>query len=586
MNKSFPYLVGLGVALVCLVLAGLAGSADGAALAAGQSAGGQAKAELPTKPYLQAKPEDVLRWRQMKFGMFIHWGPVSLVGTEIGWSRGGPRRGTGGTGEIPLDVYDNLYKKFNPVRFDAAEWVEIAKAAEMRYMVFTSRHHDGFTNFDSQVTDYKITSPQSPYRKDLVKQLADACHQGGLAWGVYYSQPDWHHPDYRTPNHARYVKYLHEQVRELMANYGRVDVLFFDGLGGSAKDWDAENLFRSIRTLQPHVVINDRCGLAADYDTPEQRVGAMQTSRPWETCMTIGDQWAWKPNDRIKSLKQCLQTLVRVVGGDGNLLFNVGPMPDGRIEPRQVERLREMGQWLRQYGQSLYGTRGGPFPRTGSIAATCKDRTVYVHLLDPRIAPVVLPPIDKKIVSSRVLTGGTVAVKQTAESIEISVPAADRKDIDTIVVLELDGPAAEVKPGRLASDSLGAGKKARASNVFQNMVDEYGPQRAFDDDPETRWATDAGTRQAWLEVDLGEPRSIDRVRICESYAPRVERFELQAKQGDAWTTFHRGTQIGEDCLLKFPPVTARVFRLNVLQATEGPTIWEFQLLQARKPGNP
>jgi alpha-L-fucosidase len=245
-----------------------------------------------------------------------------------------------------------------------------------------------------------------------------------------------------------------------------------------------------------------------------------------------------------------------------------------------------MGQWLRQYGESIYGTRGGPFPRTASIAATYRDRTIYVHLLDARIAPAVLPPIDKKIVSSRVLTGGTAAVKQTAESIEVSVPTADRKEIDTIVVLELNGPAAEVKLGRLASDSLGAGKKARASNVFQNMVDEYGPQRAFDDDPETRWATDAGTHQAWLEVDLGEPRSIDRVRICESYAPRVERFELQAKQGDAWTTFHRGAQIGEDCLIRFPAVTARVFRLNILQATEGPTIWEFQLFAAPKAAKP
>ena len=148
--------------------------------------------------YLQAKPEDIARWRQLKFGMFIHWGPVSLQGTEIGWSRGGERRGVGGTGEVPVEVYDNLYKKFNPVKFDAKEWVEIAKATGMNYMVFTTRHHDGFSMFDSKYTDYKITSPNSPYGKDIVKQLADACHAGGLTWGIYYSQPDWHHPDYMT----------------------------------------------------------------------------------------------------------------------------------------------------------------------------------------------------------------------------------------------------------------------------------------------------------------------------------------------------------------------------------------------------
>jgi alpha-L-fucosidase len=205
-----------------------------AARAEDRAPGKTAAVVKEAKPFLHASPEDVAKWRELKFGLFVHWGPVSLKGTEIGWSRGGPRRGTGGTGEIPLEVYDNLYKKFNPVKFDAKEWTGIAKDAGMRYMVFTSRHHDGFTMFDSKVTDYKITSPESPYRKDVVRQLADACHEGDLKFGLYYSQPDWHHPDYRTPDHGRYVKYLHEQVRELMTNYGRVDVLFFDGLGGSA----------------------------------------------------------------------------------------------------------------------------------------------------------------------------------------------------------------------------------------------------------------------------------------------------------------------------------------------------------------
>ena len=212
-----------------------------------------ARADEPAKPeaaqqtekgYLQAKPEDIARWRDLKFGMFIHWGPVSLQGTEIGWSRGGERRGVGGTGEVPLAVYDNLYKKFNPLKFDPKEWVEIAKSAGMNYMVLTTRHHDGFTMFDSKYTDYKITSPESPYRKDIVKQLSDACHAGGITWGIYYSQPDWHHPDYMTANHDNYLKYMHGQVEELLTNYGRTDMLFFDGLGGDAKRWDAENLLR------------------------------------------------------------------------------------------------------------------------------------------------------------------------------------------------------------------------------------------------------------------------------------------------------------------------------------------------------
>lgn len=386
---------------------------------------------------LTAPPESIEKWRSWKFGLFIHWGPVSLKGTEIGWSRGGERRGTGGTGTIPVEVYDNLYKEFNPVAFDANEWVRIAQDTGMKYLVFTSRHHDGFTNFESKYTDYKITSPQSPYGKDIVKQLADACHQADLPFGVYYSQPDWHHPDYRTARHDQYLRYMHGQVEELFSNYGRIDVLFFDGLEGTAADWDAHTLIPKIRKLQPWVVINNRCGVPADNDTPEQRVGEMQTDRPWETCMTIGDQWAWKPGDNIKSLKVCVQTLVRVVGGDGNFLFNVGPMPDGRIEPRQVERLHEIGEWLRQYGDSIYGTRGGPFTPGDWGATTRKGNRIFLHLLDPGMEVVNLPAIPQKIVSSSVMTGGEVKVNQSEQGLQVTVPKQDRKDIDTIVVLEL-----------------------------------------------------------------------------------------------------------------------------------------------------
>ena len=286
-------------------------------------------------------------WREARFGLFVHWGPVSLKGTEIGWSRGGERRGYRSRGtEIPVEVYDNLYKQFNPTKFDADAWVATAKAAGMKYLVFTSRHHDGFSEFDTQADDYKITSPDSPFRRDVVKELAAACHRAGLRFGLYYSQPNWHHPDAFTDRHTNYLAFLKTQVRELLTNYGQVDILWFDGLGKSAKDYDGEALNIMARKLQPRILINNRDGLAEDFDTPEQEIGKFQYDRPWESCITICDQWAWKPDDKMKSLQQCLDTLIRCAGGDGNLLFNVGPMPDGRIEPRQVERLKEMGEWL------------------------------------------------------------------------------------------------------------------------------------------------------------------------------------------------------------------------------------------------
>lgn len=515
-------------------------------------------------------------WREARFGMFIHWGPVSLKGTEIGWSRGGERRGRKGTGQIPVEVYDNLYKQFNPVKFNANEWVQLAKDAGMKYFVFTTKHHDGFVNFDSKLTDYKITSPESPFGRDIVAELADACHRAGMRLGFYYSPPDWHHPDYRTENHDRYIEYLHGQLRELCSNYGKVDIVWFDGLGGSAEDWDSEKLFKTIWELQPEAIINNRGGLPGDFDTPEQRVGAFQIDRPWETCMTLCHQWAWRPEDKMKSLRQCIQTLVRAVGGDGNFLFNVGPMPDGRIEPRQAQRLREMGQWLAQYGESIYGTRGGPFKPTPWFASTHKGNLIYLHILDWPQNHVSLPAINRTIVRSSLLTGGEVEVKAGPDGITVAVAERYRREIDTIIVLELDGPAGEIAPVNTPSSSLAFRASSKASNVFRNML-EYAADKAVDDDPATRWATDGGTKQAWLAVDLGEPRTISRAVICEAFPGRVRAFELQYMADGDWRTFHKGTTIGERADLRFSPITARQVRVQILQATEGPTIYEFQL---------
>ncbi len=424
-----------------------------ATLLSGVSAQFIAAQTTESTDYLNAESKDMAWWREARFGMFVHWGPVSLVGTEIGWSRGGERRGWrgGGTGEIPVGIYDTLYQRFNPLEFDAREWVNIARDAGMKYIVFTAKHHDGFSMFDSGLTDYKITN--SPFRRDIARELAEACHEAGLRLGFYYSPPDWHHPDYQTENHARYVEYMHGQVRELCSKYGRVDILWFDSLqispmegsGGEAdyppewaQTWNSRELFRTMRSLQPQILVNNRCGLPEDFDTPEQHIGFFQTGRPWESCITLCRQWAWKPGDDMKSLRECIQTLVRCAGGDGNLLLNVGPMPTGTIEQRQVERLREIGGWLRQYGMSVYNTRGGPFPPGDWGAATQRGDTIFVHLLNvtPGIT-VSLPPLDRNIVSQSLLTGGSARVRQTASATEITIPPSHSNGIDTIVRLVL-----------------------------------------------------------------------------------------------------------------------------------------------------
>lgn len=521
--------------------------------------------------HLRASAEDLRWFENARFGMFIHWGPVSLKGTEIGWSRGGARPGIGGSGKVPIEEYDNLYKRFNPTAFNAREWVALAKAAGMKYLVFTTKHHDGFCMFDSALTEYKISN--SPFKRDVTAELAEACHEAGLKLGFYYSPPDWHHPDYRTPDHARYVEYMHGQLRELCTRYGKVDIIWFDGLNCTAAELESEKLFAMIRGLQPGVLINNRAGLPGDYDTPEQTIGRFQTDRPWESCITIGEQWAYKPNDKIKSREEIIQTLVQCAGGNGNLLLNVGPMPTGEIEPAQAERLREVGRWLKRYGHTIYGTKGGPFAGWPWGASTYKGDQVFLHVFNWPHDLIRLPAGAGRVVSCAALTGGTPKIRRTAETTVLQLPQKSDDPADTIIALKLNRSPAAIGP--IEPKSLAAGKEATASNVFkQNPA--YGPGKAVDGDRTTRWATDAGVKSAWLEIDLGEPAAFNSAMISEEFR-RVRKFELQIKEADAWRTIARGTRMGPSCRLQFDPVTARFVRLNILEASEGPTLWEFNL---------
>ena len=486
-----------------------------------------ANAELPQK----AKPECLQRWREARFGMFIHWGPVSLKETEISWSRANSNPKCPNNGQIPVAVYDNLYKAFNPTKFDAKQWVAVAKAAGMKYMVLTAKHCDGFLLWDSKVDDYNIM--HTPFKRDLCAELAKAAHEAGMGLGWYYSPMDWRNPDCRNAKNAAFVKRMQAELTELLSDYGKIDILWFDWDGQPAP-WDQENTYSLVRKLQPRIVIDDRLdkpggagliGPWADFYTPEQEIGGFDNQHPWESCMTISrrNQWAWGgASDSVKTFAECLNMLIRCAGGDGNMLLNVGPMPTGEIAPEHVGRLKEMGAWLAKYGESIYGTRGGPFKLGRWGVSTHKGQTIYLHVQRWSGETLTLPAIPAKIVRSTLLTGGTVTAKQTAAAIEIALPAGDQQQIGRIIALELDRPASEIAPLAVlaGSRSLATGKKAMASNVFQGMA-EYGADKAFDGNSETRWATDSGTKSAWLEVDLGKPVTIGRAVIEQAY-PRVK----------------------------------------------------------------
>ncbi len=400
-------------------------------------------------------------WREARFGMFVHWGPVSLKGTEIGWSRGD---------QVPADVYDTLYKEWNPTKFDARAWVKLARDTGVKYLVLTSKHHDGFCLWDSQFTDYDIMS--TPFQRDVVRELADACRKGGIRFCTYHSICDWHHPDYplgspggrspkANPDMDRYNQYLKDQLGELLTKYGPLGIMWFDGEW--EKPWTQErglDLYQYVRSIQPEIIVNNRVSpgrqdmagstkagaFGGDYDTPEQQVGKFQNNRPWESCITICQQWAWKPDDAMKSLQECVRTLVTCAGGDGNLLLNVGPMPSGEIEPRQAERLREMGAWLRKNGKSIYATRGGPYKPAAWGAATYRDKTIWLHVFDWKGEALRLPPLGATIKSASNVTGGSVKVTQNDGGVVVEVPAKDRQPIDTIIALKLDRVASDIQP--------------------------------------------------------------------------------------------------------------------------------------------
>ena len=411
----------------------------------------------PTTP--APTSERMAWWREARFGMFIHYGPVTLTGQEISWSRANSNPKCPNKGKIPVEVYDNLYKNFNPTNFNAADWAGIAKTAGMKYVVLTAKHCDGFLLWDSKVDSYNIAA--TPFKRDLCAELAQAVRADGLKLGWYFSPMDWRDSDCRSTNNARFVSHIQAELRELLTNYGKVDVLWFDS-DGRPTMWSPETTYPLVRGLQPQIIIDNRLQLDTgeqwahqeklklreneDFYTPEQKVGSYDDKQPWESCMTLGTQWSWKPGDKIKSAAEVIRILAQTVGGDGNLLLNVGPMPDGRIEPRQVEVLNQVGAWMKVNSESIYDTRGGPWKPTKAIASTRKGNTVYLHILKSETGQIELPALPAEIKSAVLLMGNRshVDFRQKDGKLFIALPASMLDPLDTTIKLELSRSAMDI----------------------------------------------------------------------------------------------------------------------------------------------
>jgi len=517
--------------------------------------------------------ESLEKWREARFGMFIHWGPVTLKGTEIGWSRGS---------QVPMEEYDNLYKRFNPIGFNADEWVRVAKEAGMKYIVLTTKHHDGFCLWDTKQTDYNIMN--SPFKRDVVKELSEACKKQGIAFGTYYSTCDWHHPDFpltdaggktrkKVSNLDAYTDYLKRQIAELMLNYGPLFTLWFD----VPQEFDAvrgKGIIDFAHIIQPDIVINSRTGAKGDYDTPEQRVGEIQMDRPWESCITIGKQWAWKPNEQLKSVKECVQTLILSASGDGNLLFNIGPSAEGIMEPEQVAILKKMGEWLKSNGTSIYGTRGGPFIPGKTISSTRKDSTIYLHTLISKGETVSIPAIPAKILSVKLMNGKKLTFKQSTNSTSIRLPLNCQDSISTTILLVLDKPAIEIPTIDLCENFI-----ATASSFRNPKNRNNAPERLVDksNDNLSSWQADAKDTTPWIVIDMRKMQVIKQVTFYANPDKRIKNFTLEQKNGNNWIPIFEGNEIGEKLECNFKKVKTQYIRINLTKCTSTPNIREIEI---------
>ncbi len=423
-------------------------------------------------PFLETPPEGLRWFNEAKFGMFIHWGPVSLASVEISW----PIMVPDPQWNITQEEYVNLYKRFDPVKYDPDEWIDLAEAAGQRYMVPVCKHHDGFCMFDSSYTDYKITN--TPYKKDIIGMLAAACHRRNMALGYYYSPPDMHNPNYRDtsklvkenwhgePQRAEWPVYLHYmalQLRELIWRYGQPVEIFFDGLDHQEK-YDGYSFLEMIRSMSPNTMVDNRLGIPADYDTPEQwvpmripvkgvtirgtnpseaqklptAIPARAKFRPWETCMTINTTWAYNKNDHnYKSSRHLIRTLIEVASRGGNFLLNVGPTPEGTIQPEFQQRLRAMGDWLRVNGEAIYGTTYGPLQDLAYGRTTAKGKIVYLHIFDwPESGTLDVAGLGRILRASMLADGRPLTFRQTPQRVSIDLPSQSPDPNASVIAIE------------------------------------------------------------------------------------------------------------------------------------------------------
>lgn len=439
-------------------------------------------------------------WKDLKFGLLMHWGTYSQWGIveswsicpeDLGWATGARKKGVADNYVDYVKAYEKLQTTFNPVKFNPEKWAAAAKEAGMKYMVFTTKHHDGFAMFDSKYTDYKITDKATPFssnpRSNITKEVFNAFRKENMWIGAYFSKPDWHTDYYwwkqfpqsdRNPSYSvqkypeqwkKFIDFTHNQINELVSDYGKVDILWLDGgwvrkkteeevktemfevYEGSrwarnpqSQDINMPELVKKVRAKQPKLIVVDRAvpGEQQNYLTPEQHIPENGLPYPWETCMTMANSWSYVPNDQYKPTNEIIEKLVDIVSKGGNYLLNIGPSPEGEFDPVAYDRLKEIGVWMKLNGQAIYGTRNYKlFGEGENIRFTqSKDgKTLNIFLFNYPQGNIHIKNVSLNAKSTVKLIGSSQKLKWKAagEAVDIFLPASLKSVTDHVWVLQV-----------------------------------------------------------------------------------------------------------------------------------------------------
>ncbi|MBN8459365.1 MAG: alpha-L-fucosidase [Verrucomicrobia bacterium] len=517
-------------------------------------------------------------WRDAKFGMFIHWGVYAVPARNGEWVMHKEK--------IPVATYRRFAQEFNPVRYDPVAWARLAKDAGMRYMVITSKHHEGFALFPSDATDWDIADA-TPYGMDLLGPLVKAAHGEGLKIGFYYSQAqDWTHPGgaksrynegegWDPAQQGSFDTYLKSiaipQTRELITRYNP-DIFWWD-----TPTWmnvaRAKPLHDIVATV-PGIITNNRLGggYGGDTKTPEQFVPITGYKGDWETCMTIGNNWGYVTEDmkRLKPSADLIRKLADICSKGGNFLLNVGPRKDGTIDEGMAGRLLEMGKWVSANGESIYGTTAGPFRRLSWGCATRKGNTLYLHVFDWPKDGKLRVPLENRAVSAHLLTSPASRLKTASEPgrITIDVPATPADPADTVVVLTIEG-SPDV-PGLPTLGATATASAADGKNIASNVFDGTG---------EKRWLAPKTEKSATLEIILKQAATISAFGFDEPdvWPRRNQKFTLSASIDGQWREIAKGSTNGHGKAANITPVTASKFRLDLECDAGAPGVAELEL---------